>query len=411
MAQNDKLPSGLVLKDLSLEKERSEIIGLLDVAFGSKVFGVNLLEAVWHPSIFRNHHTKIATVAGKVAGVVVIGERTISFPPVEISAATIGPVATHPSFQKMGVCSALMKFALNFIKSSNIEITYTQGIPNFYSRFGFFPYLAKSKISVNVADVRQNVEGQIIDFKSTHLPELKKIYERVTKESIFSAKRDAKVWSWLTGPAQGSYYFYKPQVFVGNNGKVHGYFSGDLTDPMNFREVVVDTSIESCRLAISLLSKYALNLGASEFEIKLADNSFLMSYLKQDVKGTFLQFVQSDGGSMLKIFDSVELFQRLIPFFNSRLKGLGLKDSAFSLRMMSKSISFRIVNDEIKLEEGVTSECFNIPNHVLPGLITGYYSFEEIAPFCDFILDDTGKLVFKSIFPKRYPFLYQGDNY
>ena len=162
---------------------------------------------------------------------------------------------------------------------------------------------------------------------------------------------------------------------------------------------------------MSLLKKHVMDLGASEFEIKLPYRSFLMTYLKQHLRGTFLAFVQSDGGSLFKIFDSLELFQDLVPYLNTGLEGLGLRDGSFCIKTMSKNISFKVVDGVIELGDDVMPNSISIPEKFLPALLTGYFAYEDLAPSCEATLDLESKTLLKNIFPQRFPFLFQGDAY
>ncbi|MEW6505119.1 MAG: N-acetyltransferase [Chloroflexota bacterium] len=70
----------------------------------------------------------------------------ILFTPVSVTdgaqpwtAAALGPMAVLPAFQKQGVGSALIRHALDLLKSAGHEIVFVVGHPQYYPRFGFKP--------------------------------------------------------------------------------------------------------------------------------------------------------------------------------------------------------------------------------------------------------------------------------
>ncbi|MCU7940934.1 MAG: N-acetyltransferase [gamma proteobacterium symbiont of Bathyaustriella thionipta] len=55
----------------------------------------------------------------------------------EINAFLLAPVAIHPNYQGKGIGQKLITFGLNALKENGVELTFTYGDPDFYSKVGF----------------------------------------------------------------------------------------------------------------------------------------------------------------------------------------------------------------------------------------------------------------------------------
>jgi len=56
---------------------------------------------------------------------------------VQISAFILSPVAVATQYQNQGIGQKLIKFGINHLKENNVELLFTYGDPNYYSKVGF----------------------------------------------------------------------------------------------------------------------------------------------------------------------------------------------------------------------------------------------------------------------------------
>jgi len=59
-----------------------------------------------------------------------------------MNAFILSPVAIAIQYQKQGLGQALIKYGINYLKENNVELVFTYGDPNFYSKVGF-KYIAE----------------------------------------------------------------------------------------------------------------------------------------------------------------------------------------------------------------------------------------------------------------------------
>ncbi|GIU12220.1 MULTISPECIES: GNAT family N-acetyltransferase [unclassified Shewanella] len=76
----------------------------------------------------------VATEGDKLAGSIMFSRLTFE---TRIDAFILSPVAVHPSFQRQGVGQKLIQFGLDTLRSKGIELVFTYGDPNYYSKVGF----------------------------------------------------------------------------------------------------------------------------------------------------------------------------------------------------------------------------------------------------------------------------------
>ncbi|WP_299801964.1 GNAT family N-acetyltransferase [uncultured Shewanella sp.] len=76
----------------------------------------------------------VAIEADKLAGCIMFSRLTFE---TGINAFILSPVAVHPSFQRQGVGQKLIQFGLDSLQSKGIELVFTYGDPNYYSKVGF----------------------------------------------------------------------------------------------------------------------------------------------------------------------------------------------------------------------------------------------------------------------------------
>ncbi|WP_064608275.1 GNAT family N-acetyltransferase [Photobacterium sp. J15] len=112
----------------------------------------------------------VATENKKIIGSIIFSRLTFE---TQISAFLLGPVAVQTAKHGKGVGQALINFGLQTLKDHGVQLAFTYGDPNFYSKVGFahvseeqikaplaltYPegWLAQSLVSEKVAPIKGN---------------------------------------------------------------------------------------------------------------------------------------------------------------------------------------------------------------------------------------------------------------
>lgn len=282
------------------EKAKSQVLNLIDDAFpDNRSIGNNLTNGIWHDSAGSNAKTKVLFLDGQIVSVAVYSERKVSFNGQFLNALTIGPVATLPKFWGNGYSSAVMNAIESDAKSLNMDIIFIQGIDDYYSRFGYFPYLAKSKIEfIKFPNVfNRNASVEALSLKDLH--RIMEFYNSQTLNINLRANRDKKLWAWLLSHGSKTYYFFQPKKIL-YKGKIIGYFTIDPSNSSNIRECILKNDDECISICLHLIQK---ELHCDKVKINTFADSYLHRYAKKNTNSTFIENIKRDGGSLLKILN------------------------------------------------------------------------------------------------------------
>jgi len=344
----------------------------------------------------------------------VMAPRRIRFGAVEVPAMTIGPVATHDKYRKRGYAAATMNDATRYMKENGDLIGYLQGIPGFYQRFGYYPYMAPSgaKFARDQAK-KASLPGRLRRMTRDDLPRVRRLYDVVTAGRTCAAARDTKIWDWLLGPGTRGHIFSGPKVILDARGRLCGYLTLDAKGRFNIREIVVRQDEASCRVALGAIALDARRREAREINLPLPWDDALAVFLRQFVGAEFLMETRASGGSVLKIVDFPALMRRLAPCFSQRWRKARtrLPGRRFTLESELGAVGFDVTSRSVHVTEPVAGPRVRVPQRWLSGFLTGYYTARDVAPRKGARVPSELLPVMEILFPAGWPFVYQGDNY
>jgi len=370
-------------------------------------------QAVWQPPIYDPDHTRVVVADNRVVGVAATGYRVLRFGPCRVPALTVGPVATHPDYAGKGIGSLVMDDVAETMRHRKILLAYTQGIPGFYHRFDYFPYLAKSKITVELdAMSAWKRKGRSRRMQASDISCVAKVYKRATANRIGAANRDTTIWTWLLKSAGASFFFHKPSVILDEKKRVCGYFTLDPQAHFDIREIVVDQNPTACAAAIAAVYQAAKRAGVVRTDLKLPWDDGLMTFCRQHVGGEYHAYCSSDGRSLMCIGDFESLMKRLAPLYAQRLRqwGHGFNGN-FGFSNETKRVGFHLSGGELRVDDQVSGPTFIVPARWVPGLLTGYYTPDDLSLTSGVKIPADLRPVLRALFPRRWPFICQADNY
>jgi putative acetyltransferase len=79
-------------------------------------------------------HGFVSIERGKIRGSIFFSRLTLAS---DVSAFLLSPVAIHTNYQGKGIGQKLINFGINYLKENGVELVFTYGDPNFYSKVGF----------------------------------------------------------------------------------------------------------------------------------------------------------------------------------------------------------------------------------------------------------------------------------
>lgn len=396
----------------SCVREKREALDTIVKAFAPSQWQPLAAASIWRPPVSDPGLTRVAIADGRVVSVAVLGRRHLRFGPCLIPAMTIGPVATHPDYEGQGFGTAVMGDVAAFMARCRAHLGYIQGIPGFYSRFGYYSYLAKSKIVVQRAAMEPFLgRGVLRRMKPEDLPDVRRIYNHATSRRTCAARRDAATWTWLTRSRRNA-LFFEPRVIQDREGITAGYVTFDPVDPFHVREVVVRQDPVACAAALGAICRAAARKHAQEVELKLPWDGALMTFCRQRVGGVFHAYCNPTGGSLMRIVDFPRLMKSLEPLLSERIRAA---DRRFSGRMRlvagTESVGLRLDKGTVSTGRANGGPALVVPERWLPGLLTGYCTPDDLRLTEGVAVPPTLRSLLSVLFPRCWPFVYQGDNY
>jgi len=399
------------------EKDRREAIEVFGRAFANPSWmESHVAEGLFRGPLFRPEHARVAVAEGRVAAGVVMGPRTLRFGPARVPAMTIGPVGTHDAFRKRGLAAAAMNDASRYMAENGILLAYLHGIPDFYHRFGYYPFMADTTVVLKRdAAERESLPGRLRAMRRKDLPAVRRIYDAVSAGRICAAARDKKVWDWLMGPATRTWIFHKPRVILDGSGRICGYMTGKLQqgrrEPLS--EIVVRQNEPSCRAALGALAREARRRETREIVALLPYDDALAVFMRQFTGAEFKTLCRAAGGHLMKVVDFPALLRRLQPLFERRWQDArtALPGARFTLESEGGRVGIAVGPDGVSVGEPTGERRVVIPERWLSGLLSGYYSVGQVAPRKGAIVPKELAPVMGILFPAGRPWAYQGDRY
>jgi predicted N-acetyltransferase YhbS len=395
--------------------EREETSQVFQWAFNWEAPGLerHLLDAIYGGT-FDPDHTRVTVADGRVVSIVVLAPRRAKFGPVTVPAMTVGPVGTLPPYCKKGLSAATMNNASQYMADNGYLLAYLQGIPDYYCRFGYYPYMAPGSMKVQRRDAaKEAAKGTLRKMTRADLPRVKRIYDAVTARRIMASDRDLRHWEWLLRHGSKTWFFGRPKVILNGRGSVCGYATTHPGNATDWRELVVKPDEASCRAALGALARESKRREAKELKLPLPWDSALAVFIRQFIGARVELYPSPAGGAMLKVVDFPALMRRLQPLFTERWRAArsSLRDVRFTLASDDGSVGFEITRNRVRVGDPGRAPRVRVPARWLSGLLTGYHTIADIASRKDATVPAPLMPYLDVLFPSGWPWVYAGDNY
>jgi len=413
---NRQLPQPDRISGLQSTQDRRQIRDVFVRAFSNPVPMENHMErGQWHPLVFDPEHTRIVVVDGQVVSGVAMGPRMIRFGPVTVPAMTLGPVGTHEKHRKRGYSAASMNDASDYMARAGVLVAYLQGIPNFYYRFGYYPYMAPGRAKFGrEAAKKESLPGRLRKMTRAELPKVRRIYDATTSTRVCAAARDDRIWDWLLRAGTKTWLFMNPKVITDDRGRIVGYIASSANGTLDLRELIVRQDERSCRVALGALVRETKRLEIKEIQCRIPWDDAMAVFLRQFVGAQFTMDSNPTGGALMKIVNFPALMLELQPLFRQRWQEArsDLRPARFALASELGKIEVAVSRSTVRVtEQAQGSTRVFIPQRWLSGLVTGYYGVRNVRQRKGVKIP--GRLIplLDILFPTGWPFIYQGDNY
>jgi predicted acetyltransferase len=401
---------------LQSERDRLEATETLGRAFNDPGgMERHVQRSLWQGVMYNPEHTRVAIAGGRVAAAVVMAPRMIRFGPVKVPAMTIGPVGTHDHYRKKGYAAAAMNDASRYMKENGVLLAYLGGIENFYYRFGYYPCLTPSSVKFQRKAARKEaLPGSLRAMTRKDIPAVSELYAEATSDRVCAAARDRKLWQWLLGPGGRSWLFQKPKLILDRRRRLCGYLTLRPRTDFAISEIVVRQDEASCRATLGALVREMRRRELKELSFRVPWDDHMAVFLRQFVPAEFTIWSNPTGGQLMKVVDFVALMKRLQPLFGLRWKSAStaLPSTSFRFECELGAVQVGLTRRQVAIGPARSGgQEVRVPQRWLSGLLTGHYVPQDVASRKGAHIPSALKPSMDVLFPKKWAFIYQGDNY
>ncbi len=113
-----------------------------EAAFGGGAHGravANLVDDLRAASVRGNGLSLVAEEDGQVVGNVVFSRCLLDAPRRLVAVQVLSPIGVRPTHQGRGIGSALIRSGIHVLTRRREPLTFLEGAPGYYARFGFQP--------------------------------------------------------------------------------------------------------------------------------------------------------------------------------------------------------------------------------------------------------------------------------
>ncbi len=358
-------------------KEYNDIYDLADAAFKSHLERMMILVTVSEDPRFQPGDLRVVSVDDKVVSMMMLLRRPLRMGRAVLKGAIVAPVATHPDHQGKGYCSAVMRDAVQYMKTHGFDITILWGNPWLYPHYGYSPAMVKTELVVKPTQKKANVKSpcQIRPFVAADVESITRIYNHNTATRTCAEVRSPAMWEWRPKSSE-----VKLEVVTDAEGKVIGYWSlgTDWGRPCAHEVGVLND--EACGVVFNRLLETAKTKGVTEFYciIHPAHPFTRFAFLQ----GSEVRLRSGGGAGMARVLNPISLLTTMEKEFEHRLHYSELHDLEGTLTIMSEeTVVLHIDQGRVSTdaETVVGGLQLDIPLSSFNQLITGYIDINELV--------------------------------
>jgi predicted N-acetyltransferase YhbS len=358
-------------------KEYSDIYDLADAAFKSHLERMIIRVTVNEDPRFQPGDLRIVSVDGNVVSMMMLLRRPLRMGTAVLNGAIIAPVATHPDHQGKGYCSAVMRDAIQYMKTQGFDITILWGNPWLYPHYGYSPAMVKTELVVKPTQKKTNMKSpyQVRTFVAADVESITRIYNHNNATRTYAEVRSPATWEWRPSGSE-----VKLEVITDAEGEVIGYWSlgTDWGRPCAHEVGVLND--EACGVVFNHLLETAKTKGVTEFYCIIHPNHPFSRFAF--LQGSEVRLRSGGGAGMARVLNPISLLTKMKKELERRLHHSELHDLEGSLTIVSEEtvvlhINQGRVSTDIETVRGAFQ--LDIPLPSFNPLITGYLDINELV--------------------------------
>jgi len=358
-------------------KEYSDIYDLVDAVFKSHLERMMIRVTVSEDPRFQPGDLRVVSVDGNVVSMMMLLRRPLRVGRAVVKGAIVAPVATHPDHQGKGYCSAVMRDAIQYMKTHGFDITILWGNPWLYPHYGYSPAMVKTELVMKPTQKKANVKSpfQVRPFVASDVEAITRIYNHNTAIHTCAEVRSPATWEWRLSGSE-----VELEVVSDAEGKVIGYWSLGIDWGRPCAHEVGVLNDEACGVVFNSLLKTAKTKGVTEFYCIIHPTHPFTRFAF--LQGSEVRIRSGGGAGMARVLNPASLLTTMKKEFEYRLRHSELHDLEDSLIIVSEeTVVLHIDHGHVSTdtETVVGGLRLDIPLPSFNPLITGYLDINELV--------------------------------
>jgi len=354
---------------------------------------------------FQKGDLRVVKIDRKIVSMMMIIRRPLRIGTAIVKGGIVSPVATHPDFQGKGHCSAVMRDAVQYMKSQGFDIAILWGHPWLYPHYGYSPAMLKTELIMKPSQ-SSSVEKShyhLRPFAEGDSEKITQIYHSNTATRTCAEVRSPKAWEWKPRDSE-----VELEVLVDRKGEVIGYHALGTDWGRPCAHEIGASNDRACEAIFGNLLEAAKEKELKEFHCIIHPNHpFARFAFWRDGE---IRINRAGGAGMARVLNLVSLLTKMEKEFERRLCHSELHDLECTLKISTDegsavlNITHGQVNvcpDEMKCEVQL-----DIPLSSLNPLVTGFKGIKELIEDPDLEISNGKRAVriVEVLFPFAYPF-------
>lgn len=356
---------------------------------------------------YLTEHTRIALRKGELIGGLRMLTDTVRIGEARLKMGGLGWVTTDPRHRGRGVCRALMDDILAYMKRHKYHVSMLFGIPGLYHRWDYVTTLADYTVFLDTLQALTfDCPFTVRPAKPGDIPAIHRIHGAAESEIACSIIRTRPhlICKWE--------HWQGVRVLTDEQGKVVAYFAAVVQgDHLAVDEVGI-TDIGLCAAVVRACAVLAEEASLGVIQFHAPPPHPLARYLLQFQSRHEMRISHNEGG-MMAFICLEETLEHMLPEWESRLGIAAAADLRTEVTLFVAGSPYRIRCNRGAVDVAVFAgkNKVSLRTDELMHLVTGYRGVDDILDSKRCLLSADARLMLRTIFPKRHPFVWRFDRF
>ncbi len=381
--------------------EYDRVIALVENRFPAGDAAATVLTTTMHRDPrFRPEHLRVVEIDGKIVGMMLFIERMVRIGIATVRCAIVAPVATDSDYEGRGVCSLVMRDALDWAIKDGFHLSMLWGHAWLYPRYGYAPGLKRYAMVLS-ADL-QPVGDNGYTFRPATTADtsiLMACYHATTATTTLAEVRSDEPWEWRPASDQQTI-----EVVLDPLRVVRGYFRASIHAHQIEVHEIAALDDQAAQALFDRLIYLAHAVPGRDVRVNATPNTRWSRWAF--VHGASSVVSGAGGHGMVRVLDMPGFFDKILPELERRIAFSEYRHAEAHVRLETPlgSLGIAIEHGKPRITNGRDAALVTLPWSAFGSLMTGYRASETLVgqPGVRIEGDHTQRLL-QVLFPEGNP--------